>query len=271
MTNELLRVVSHVDLSLTLLAAGAVLARVAPVIWLAPFLGGRLVPTLVKTTLALALTVAIAPQLLPQVERLHQAAPLVQAAVLLKEAAVGAALGFVVGLAFLAAEAAGRLADTARGANLAEVIEPQLGGRTSPLGDLHFQLALVLFLALGGHRLFLLGLGASYEALPLASFPAAAGLKGLALLAARLTADVLLLALTLAAPVVAALLLTDVTLGIVNRFVPSANVFFLAMPLKALIGIGVLVLSVGLLAGVLPRVLEGAVVQVSRLLGVLRG
>jgi flagellar biosynthetic protein FliR len=250
-------------------ALAAVLARVSAAIWLAPFLGGKLVPATVKTGLSLLLTAVVFPQVAASASGLAGASPLLVAAVVAKEALVGAALGFVVAIIFWAAEAAGRLADTARGANMAEVLVPQTGARTSPLGDLFFLLTLVLFIVLGGHRIFVTTLGASYQVLPIAHFPTSSGLGGFAMLCGRLTSDLLLIALTLSAPVLAAIFLADVTLGVINRFAPQINVYFLAMPAKAVLGIAILALSVGVLLTALPPLLDQAVQMTERGLGML--
>jgi flagellar biosynthetic protein FliR len=265
----LLRSFLGADLSTALLAGGAVLARVGAAVWVAPFLGGKLVPATVKTALAVALALVLLPQVIATVPA--GLPPVRAVAIVGKEALVGLALGFVVAVVFWAAEAAGRLVDTTRGANLAEVLVPQTGARTSPTGLLFFLLAVVLFLVLGGHRIFITALGASYQVLPLATFPQIDGIGAFALLCGRLTADLLLLALALAAPVVAALFLADMILGLINRFAPQINVFFLAMPAKAVLGIGVLVLSVGLLLGALPPLLDRAVSMVQRALDLLAG
>jgi len=270
-TEEMLLALSRLDLTPTLLAGSAALARVAPAVWIAPFLGGRLVPASVKAVLALALALCLAPQPLTETQVLARGAPLLQGAVLIKETLVGATLGFVVAVVFHAAEAAGRLADFARGAGLVEALAPRADESSSPLGTLYLQLCLVLFISLGGHRLFITALGASYQSLPLLGFPTEAGLRGLALFCCRVTADLVLIAVTLAAPVLAALFLADLTLGLINRFVPQVNVYFLAMPAKAALGIAVLVLAVGLIAGLLPTLLDGAVQQVTRALAILGG
>jgi len=266
---ELIGTVLGGDPDATFLALGAVLARVGAAVWIAPFLGGRLVPATVKTALVLLLALVLYPQVVTTVPG-GVTAPLALA-IVVKEVFVGGALGFVGALVFWAAEAAGRLVDTARGANMAEVMVPQTGARTSPVGELSFQLALVLFIVLGGHRIFITALGASYQTLPVAFFPAASGLGGFALLCGRLTGDLFLIALALAAPVVATIFLTDVTLGLINRFTPQVNVFFLAMPAKALVGIGVLVLATGLLLGALPPLLDRAMLAVDRALRLLGG
>jgi type III secretion protein SpaR/YscT/HrcT len=263
MERDLLRALFGGDLTLALVGGLFALARVGPALWIAPFLGGRMVPPVVKIASSLAFAAVLSPHLIVAVRPLAGAPAAVLLSLLVKEAAVGAALGFVVALVFLAAEAAGRLADAMRGASLAEVMVPPLGARSSPLGDLYFQLSVVLFLSLGGHRIFVTALGASYELLPLAFFPRAQGLQSFAQLCLRLTADLLLLAVSLAAPVVAVLLLADLTLGMVNRFVPQLAVFFLAMPARALLGIAVLVLGLGLVAGALPQAMDLAVRHVT--------
>ena len=269
MDRELLRFVLGGDLAPDLLAVVLAWARVGPALWIAPFLGGRTVPPVVRVGFSLTLAILLAPQLLPLVRPLFGAPTMFWLALLVKEALVSAALGFVVALVFLGAEAAGRLADAVRGASLSEVWIPQLGRQSSPLGDFYFQFSVILFLSLGGHRIFVTALGASYEVLPLAFFPGTQGLASFAWLSTRLTADLLLLALTLAAPVVAALLLADAALGMVNRFVPQLGVTFLALPLKALLGIAVLVLALGLVAGALPQAMDLGVRQVTSALQAL--
>jgi type III secretion protein SpaR/YscT/HrcT len=267
--NTLLGQLLGADPTAAMVAVGAVMARVGAAVWLAPFLGGRLIPMPVKTGVVLVFTLLLYPQVVKTVPA-GLTAP-VALALVAKEGFVGMALGFVVAVVFWAAEAAGRMIDTSRGANMAEVMVPQTGARTSPMGDLFFQLALVIFIVLGGHRIFVTSLGASYLVLPVASVPEAEGLLGFALLCGRLTADLFLLGLTLAAPVIAAIFLSDLTLGLINRFTPNINVFFLAMPAKALIGIGILVLATGLLLGALPPILGRAVVMVDHALRLLAG
>jgi flagellar biosynthetic protein FliR len=266
-----LAALAGIDPSVALIAGGAVLARVGAAVWIAPFLGGRLVPASVKIALCLLLAAVITPQVIPSAKTLAGTSIALQLAVLGKEVLVGAALGFVAALVFWAAEASGRLVDTARGANLSEALVPQTGAHGSPIGELFFLLTVVLFIVLGGHRIFIIAIGTSYQLLPVATFPDASGIGGFAMLCARLTADLLLLALALAAPVLAAIFLADVTLGVINRFAPQINVFFLAMPAKALLGIAVLVLAIGLLLSTLPPLLDAGVQAVGRALGLLSG
>ena len=49
--------------------------------------------------------------------------------------------------------------------------------------------------------------------------------------------DILLVAVQIGAPIVGALLLTDVTLGIISRSVPQMNVFIVGLPLKIVVAL----------------------------------
>lgn len=238
--------------------AAALGARIGPVIYLAPFLGGRLVPASVKPALVATFGALVYPLVGESAAALAAGSAGLVACVLAKEAFVGLALGFIVAIVFHAVAAAGWLVDALRGANLAEVLAPQGGQRTSPLGSLGLQLTVVLFISVGGHRLFVAALAESYRAVPLAVFPRAAGVGGLAALAIRLSGDLFLVATALAAPVIVALLLADAILGWINRFAPQVNVYFAAMPLKALLGVLVLALGSTLLVGGLPPLLDAA-------------
>jgi flagellar biosynthetic protein FliR len=57
--------------------------------------------------------------------------------------------------------------------------------------------------------------------------------------------------------VVVALWLTDLALGLVARAAPSVPVYFLGLPLKGLLAIGVVLLGLGALQGALANGLAG--------------
>lgn len=240
----------------------AILARIIPAIWIAPFAGGRLVPATVKLAVSLVLALVLHPLMAPSAAGLQGLAPLALAAVLLKEVLIGAGIGFVVALFFWAAEAAGWLIDRSRAASVWPA--------NSPLATLMLLMSILLFLTLGGHRIFLVALAGSYEAVPLLIFPTAEGVAGFCLLCVRLTADLLLVAVSLAAPVLATLWLADVALGIAGRFSPASGSFFFSMPLRAVLGLLVVALALATLGEVIPEVLESGLRQVDRALGELR-
>jgi type III secretory pathway component EscT len=233
-----------------LLAIGLGAARTVPLTWLVPALGGPRVAPEARIGLGILLAVLCLPVLAPAVASspLVALGPVGWIVLAARELFVGLTVGLCVGAAFRAAEAAGRLVDLARGANQAEVLSPMSDERTSPTGDLYLFVSVVVFLELGGLRLFANALGRSYEAVPVAGASPLAFVGGLRPAAALVTATVGKLmesAIGLAAPVLVALWLADVTLGMVGRAAPQIPIYFAAMPAKALLGLGVVLLGLG--------------------------
>jgi flagellar biosynthesis protein FliR len=255
--NQALALVASGDLSAALLLLALCAARVIPVLVVAPFLGGRLVPGMVKIGLAVAVALLIWPQALRGIS-LPQLGPVHVVLLLAKEALVGLGLALCATLVFFAAESAGQLIDVARGASMAESLVPQSGRRASPVADLYLQLAVVVFLGLGGHRLFLQALARSYEVIPVTALPSSAGLTALALATIDMTGQMLIVAVGLATPVLLAAVLTDLALGLVNRVAPQLNAWVLGMPAKALVGAALLLVTLSLVVG---EVGEGGVLR----------
>jgi type III secretion protein SpaR/YscT/HrcT len=235
-------------------AVGLGAARTVPVAWMLPAFGGPHVPGQVRVGLGLALAVLCLPLLSGQVP---QASPLLWMLLLAREVAVGVTLGFVSTLVFRAAESAGRLTDILRGANLAEALNPVAEERTSPLGDVTLLLAVVIFLELGGLGHVAAALARSYQAVPVAAAASPAGLGRAAGLAVAASAQMLEAALGLAAPALVALLLADLALGAIGRAAPQIPLYFVGMPLKALLGVGAVLVSLGAIDHALTAGFEG--------------
>jgi flagellar biosynthesis protein FliR len=243
------------ELERWLWALGVGGARTIPIAWLIPAFGGQNVPTPVRLGVGLALAALCLPVV---VDSLPSGAGLVFWMLLLvRELMVGVTVGFVASTFFRAAEAAGRLVDTLRGANLAEVISPATEGRTSPLGDVYLLLAVVIFLELGGIGHVATALARSYEAIPLRLTVGPAQLGAVAKLVLLASAKLLEAAVALAAPALVALLLADLVLGAVARMAPQIPVYFVGLPLKALAGVGVVLVGLGALQAALTGALRG--------------
>lgn len=246
-----------------ILLGGLVSARMVPIVMLVPFLGGKAAPTQVKMGLALAFAVLVYPSVW-MAEPAVPSDPVTIGALLVKELGVGLMLGFVTALVFHAVRMAGRLIDTSRGQNKAMSMVPELQTQASVTGNFLVQLFIVLFLVTGGHRIFLAALTRSFRYIPPQDFTAISA-NGTAVVfdIARLATEAITLGVLLAFPVIAAILLTNIFLALVNKSAPQINVFFLGMPLKALVGIIVVLLALEPLAA---RFLDEAVYYLQQLL-----
>ena len=139
-------------------------------LWLVAPLGGPRLPAPVRVGFSLLLALMAAPALLATAgaSALADLSVLAFALLLAREMLVGLCLGFVASAAFRAAEVAGRLGDTLRGANVAEILVPTADERASPLGVLYLLLATIVFLQIGGVPRLVEALLSSYRTLPIA-------------------------------------------------------------------------------------------------------
>jgi len=234
-----------------LVLVGLSFARLVSFFSIVPFFGGAAVPARVKVATAMALVVILYPSLAAGVPE-NQAlgfGPMGFIALLTKEVLVGFTLGFIASLVFEAVQVAGRIIDFQRGSTMAELYAPQIQSRVSEIGQFKLQLAIVLFISIGAHRVFIKSLLQSYDFIPALTFPHfSPGWSPSLELIVKMTAAVFTIGLQLAAPALIALLLTDLFFGIINRVAPQVNVFFLSMPVKMLVGVIVVLIALPVIA-----------------------
>lgn len=236
------------------LLVGYVLAMARAGAWIAiaPPFGGRMIPARIKAGFAAALALALGPRLAEQSVPL-ETGPLIGA--MLLQVAAGAALGFLAYLLFATFQTAGSVIDLFGAFSVAQAVDPLTEVQTSIFGRFYSLIASVLLFATGGHLLLVRGFLTSYEALPLDGFRSER-------IAEVLTADLgtfFLAALQIAAPLVAALFLTDVALGLLSRAAPEMNVFLLGLPLKIFITISLVGVAIPVLPGMVGDMTDTAV------------
>jgi flagellar biosynthesis protein FliR len=173
----------------------------------------------------------------------------------LLNAVLGIALGFLTGIVFQLFAVAGGIIDMTSGMAVSALFDPGRGEQAGVYNRIFALTALTLFLVLGGLHLFARGLALSVAVIPLDGQMSASG--GLATVAVRALSQLMLAGLELALPVVAALFLAEVVLGIAARFAPQANVFLLGLPLKMLIAMTVAGISVVLMPEAVDGVMGG--------------
>ncbi len=205
--------------------------RLVPVALASPFLGGPLVPPAVRIALALGLGMAGAT--LANGASVPAGA-LALGAAALRELALGTVLAVVAAAPLEAARAGGRLADTFRGATLAELHVAPIRQRESASGDLLVQWLVVLAAWSGADRLVVSGLLGTFASVPPgAPFP----LLGAREAALHASAEVVAAAVAIAAPSAAGVLAADLALALVGRIAPHLGVVNAAQPARAALGL----------------------------------
>ena len=103
-----------------------------------------------------------------------------------------------------------------------------------------FRSAMLLFLSLNGHHVFLKALVQSYEVVPIGGLKVSRSLIGYVL---ETSAQVFLIAAKLSAPMALMIFLINCAFGIVAKAVPQINVFVVSFTVNILAGFVVLSLS----------------------------
>lgn len=229
------------------------LARVLGLIMTAPLFGEGTVPTRAKLGLGVLLTVAIAPTVgaLPDVAP----ASFSGLGILAQQVLIGIMLGLCMKLLFSAVQSAGEYIGLQMGLSFATFFDPGTNSNTSVLSRLLNMMTLLVFLALDGHLLMLAGLAHSFTVLPVADAPLSGNGIGRLL---EWIAEVLILGLIMALPLVTALLTMNLAMGILNRTAPQLSVFAVGFPLSLLAGLVMLTIVLPQTAPFLERLFDGA-------------
>lgn len=156
----------------------------------------------------------------------------------LPEILAGLVLGITTHFLFYGVEMAGQLIGIQMGFGIVAVLDPMTETQVSIISQLQYLFAILIFLSFNGHHFLLEGLAKSYSAAPLGGVSLSSGLVETVV---RLAGEIFVAAFKIAAPVTAALILTEVALGILARTVPQMNIFIVGFPLK--IGVGLLALA----------------------------
>ncbi|MFD0680137.1 MULTISPECIES: flagellar biosynthetic protein FliR [unclassified Paenibacillus] len=161
----------------------------------------------------------------------------------IREILVGVCLGFIAYMFFTIVQIAGSFIDIQIGFGIANVIDPMTGASSPVIGNLKYMIAMLLFLSFNGHHLLLKAIIESYEWIPLSNDMFTRMYGGqISQFLLKTFSTVFAISLQMASPVIVALFLTDIGLGLLTRVAPQFNIFVIGAPLKMIIGFVLLIL-----------------------------
>jgi flagellar biosynthesis protein FliR len=236
--------------------------RVSGFVLTAPVASETSIPSLVKIVLTLALTFLLAPLVqVPADLSIFSAAGLLSA---LRELLIGVSIGLMVQLAFEALTFAGQSISLTMGLGFATLVDPQHGAQTPVLGQMFMVFGTLTYLSIDGHLMLISALAESFKHLPIGT--------------ARVDHDLLLMlvmwgarvfdaGLSIALPIVVALVTVNLALGVVTRAAPQLNLYGIGFTITLLSGFFVLLVGLdGIMTGI-SSLLNSALRAVSELIG----
>ncbi len=235
--------------------------RIGAFLMVMPIIGGSFVPVKVRLLLAVVLTIAIAPIVPPTATQdVLSAAGLVT---VIQEIGIGVAMGFLVQLVFDAIALGGQVIGMSMGLGFAVFLDRARGVSIPVLGQLFLMLSMLVFLSVDGHLAMIQMLAESFRAWPISqgglSIPIIWDLIAW-------TSHLFIFAMKIALPAVTALLVVNLSFGVMSRAAPTLNLFAVGFPVSMLLGFAVIFLNMGVLVENVSIFITDSILALSQLL-----
>ncbi|WP_101927595.1 MULTISPECIES: flagellar biosynthetic protein FliR [Luteimonas] len=235
--------------------------RIGGLLMAMPLIGTRAVPARVRVMVTLALSLALAPLLpTPPAWSGFDAATVLSVA---RELAIGAAMGFLLKLVFEAGALAGELISQGTGLSFAQMSDPMRGVQSGVIAQWFYIAFGLLFFAANGHLALIALLVRSYEALPIGT--ALPDLEATLQIVPSFFVVVLRGAVSLALPVMVAMLAINLAFGVLSRAAPALFPVQVGLPVSVLVGLFLIAVLAGELGPPVQRLYDAAFDAAARL------
>ncbi|MBU5314242.1 flagellar type III secretion system protein FliR [Tissierella carlieri] len=213
-----------------------VMVRTSGIFIFSPFFSSQNIPNIMKIGLSFSVSLLITSTLSISPDFSNEILILL----ILKELMVGVIIGFISYAFFSAFYVMGQIVDMKIGFGMANVIDPQNRIQVPLMGNFYYILSFLLLMSFNGHHLIISALVDSYKFLPIGGFKYTGDTMNLLINSLSKSFEI---GFKLSTPIVAIIFLTDVVLGIISKTIPQMNVFVVGMPLKVLIGLLIILIS----------------------------
>jgi len=219
------------------------LIRISTIIFLLPAFSQTTVPTTVKAAISLLLAILVFPQM-PLIGFTIANSPVFFFMIVLEQVFIGLMIGFVSSFLWYFIIMGGEW--IARDIGLMQgTMNPFTEFQSDIFSIILTILLIVLFLASGGHYFFIRVLFESFQYIPIGNF--VWDTRSFTAILILLSASSFVVAFQFAAPIIGAIFLCTVCLGLMNRVMPQLQVWILGIPIKVFFGVIVLIYSMPLM------------------------
>tara|TARA_R110002110_G_scaffold33533_1_gene114790 strand:+ start:103148 stop:103936 length:789 start_codon:yes stop_codon:yes gene_type:complete len=212
--------------------------RIAALFMVMPIFGASLIPKRVKVILSLGVSFIVFVSLSDSVVSFTQSLTLFHLVLLIgQQILIGAAMGLIIHIIFQAFVIAGQISAMQMGLGFASMMDPQNGVSVPAVGQLYLMIVTLLYLSINGHLYAIQILVESFAVFPvtilnITSLP----VEKLILLSNWMFMG----AVKISLPAIAALLIVNLSIGIMTKAAPQLNIFSIGFPLTMILGLIIL-------------------------------
>ncbi len=223
------------------------------------------VPKRVRAFLAIVLTVLVLPPVASdtEVQDLPHVDNLIELAIAIaREGLIGLLIGSTVQLIVTGLQMGGEMITSTGGMQLGDAVDPTTSSSMPSVARLVGLLVTAVMLLVGGHRILLGVLLESFQSVPAGNVEFHDSMMDLVMgqLSAGMASGV-----RIAAPVIAALLLSNLVTGLISRTLPQINVLAIGLSINALAMLVILSVTIGSVGLVFQHELATVAAKLGRL------
>ncbi|MBA1333870.1 MAG: Flagellar biosynthesis protein FliR [Firmicutes bacterium] len=225
------------------------MVRNSAIFLIAPVFGRKNVPAIFKIGLAFFMSIILLEIVDADIQPYGNVFG--YAVLLFRETSVGFLIGFVSYVIFASIYIAGQIIDMETGFGVVNVLDPQNNIQVPIMGNYLYIISLIIFITIDGHHMLLSALFKSYELVPPGGvFAYTSSINDLI----GITGETFVIGFKISAPVITAVFLTDMALGILSRTMPQMNVFIIGIPIKIIVGMVTLMIMIPVFSTILDSI-----------------
>lgn len=158
----------------------------------------------------------------------------------IKELMVGIILGFISYMFFNIFFIVGQIVDVQIGYGMVSVLDPQSNVQIPITGNFYQIIATLMLLITNGHHVFIESIVKSYYYIPIGKFTFNPDMIRQMIFILN---KIFIIGFKISSPILVAIILSDVLLGVLSKTMPQMNVFIVGMPLKIIIGLVLIIVT----------------------------
>lgn len=209
--------------------------RILAMLSAAPLYDQKAIPRQVRVGLAAVMAFVVMPTL-PPPPSLDDASAV---GIIAQQVVIGLAIGFSIKVVFTAFQMAGDIIGLQMGLGFAQFVDPDKGGATPILGTFLTLLASLIFLTMDGHLMLIDAIVASFDVVPIGARSSGVNFENIFSAGGIL----FMLALQISLPVVSALLIANIILGLLAKASPQMNLMSIGFSITITMGVVILSFS----------------------------
>ncbi len=240
-----------------------ILVRVSGIFIYSPIFSSQNIPMYIKFFLSGVLAAVVFLTGIPETQFVLDGYYFV---LLFKELMFGIALGYVSYLFTSVFFTMGQIVDLNLGFGMANVIDPQNRMQVSLFGNFLYLYSMLIFLMVDGHHFLIRAITESYRQVHI-------GMFSFSSFQMELIVEVFVksfeIGVSLSFPIILIIFISEIVLGVLSKTIPQLNIFVVGLPLKIIIGLIMLLISMPIIFKLTSEVFDYMVGTVFRFIKTL--